>query len=267
MPRNIPSSLSAAGLQSLWRYSRRFVARPVRISPSDDASLHFSGGPSRHKGSVCRKCKKQLTLLWDLHLSDKLIPDSVREGYAPSTRLPFFICWQCVAASYSVLSDTEITTFAFDCHTEHLQADETPFQDAPQEVERRTITISRIPTTIDALLSLADIIGHDEIDESARNTLREYLGDEVRSGWDLPISQFGGAPLAYQGHRDVVCPNPKCPASRLEHPYGELVRPYLMKEMALIHWKDEPVLSEHCFQLLYNVCCICFSIRAEYRCD
>jgi hypothetical protein len=268
MPRIFPKSLSDAKFGSLWRNSRRFVARPVRISPSNDAHLHFSGGPSSHKGSVCPNCKRRLTLFWDIDLSDKLLPDELREGYAPSTRLPFYICSQCLAASYSVLSDTKIATFKFDFQTDFVQADESPFGDAPpDELERRPIAFHRIPTTIDALLTLADMIGTEELDESARIALQEYLGEEVRSDWNLPISQFGGTALGYQGHRNMVCPNSKCPASGLKHPYGELVQQYLMKEMALIHWKDEPILSKVCFQLVYHVCAICFSIRAEYRCD
>ncbi len=157
--------------------------------------------------------------------------------------------------------------FPFDCHTEYLREDETPFQDTPAEIQRRPIAFERIPSTIDAILSLADTIGHDALDKSAQRVINDYFGTRIRSEWDLPISQFGGQPLAYQSHKNMVCPNPKCPASRLEDPYGETQAEFLMKEMALVHWKDEPVLEEHCFQLLYFVCCTCFSLRADYRCS
>jgi hypothetical protein len=267
MPRNIPKSLLAADFHPLWRSSRRFVSQPLRILPARDAKSHFTGGPSVHKGSECPNCKKRMTLFWNLDLNDPLIPEYVRAGFAPATRLPFYICLQCVAASYAVLTDAKVKTFPFDHETDFLKADETPFQNASAEVERRPIAMTRVPTTIDALLSLADVIGHDELDEGAKRTLDAYLGEKVTTDWDLPISQFGGTPLPNQGHRNRVCPNSKCLASKLEHPYGDWEQSFLMKEMALIDWKGEPILSEHCFQLLYTVCPICFSIRAEYRCS
>jgi hypothetical protein len=43
--------------------------------------------------------------------------------------------------------------------------------------------------------------------------------------------------------------------------------PFLMKEMAIIHYDNEPELAKHYFQLLYYICGICFSMRAEYRCS
>jgi hypothetical protein len=267
MKRKLPKSIFDAEWPSLWRHGRRFFAQPARVSSTRKAGRHFSGGPSPHKGSQCPQCKKRLSLLWDLDLSDPLIPVIVRDGFAPSTRLPFYICWQCVAASYSLSSNTSMQTFVFDQHNEALKADETPFGEAPVELARRPKALTRIPTTIDALLSLADEIGIDECDKSGRQTLSEFLNHKVESDWDLPISQLGGMPLPNQGHSDRVCPNAKCPASTLEHPYGELVRPYLMKELALIHWRDEPILASACFQLLYLVCGICFSIRAEYHCS
>jgi hypothetical protein len=267
MPRKPPKSLVEANFHPLWRGSRRFTAESLRVVTSTTKSSHFTGGAALHDGSRCPNCKKRLTLLWNLDLKDKRIPDCVRDGFAPSKRLPFYICWRCVAASYSVSSDTRMTCFPFDHQTECLNVDETPFGDAPQELERRSIHLERIPATIDALLSLTHVIGYDQLDRPAKAALNQYLGTRVRTDWDLPISQFGGQPLAYQGHSNMVCPNTKCPASKLQHPYGELETMYLMKEMALIHWEDEPVLAKHCFQLLYYVCGICFSMRAEYRCS
>ena len=73
--------------------------------------------------------------------------------------------------------------------------------------------------------------------------------------------------MIYQGHQNEVCPNPKCPAGRLEHPYGDFETRFLMKEMAVIHHDYEPELAKEYFQLLYSICGICFSIRAEYRCS
>jgi hypothetical protein len=160
-----------------------------------------------------------------------------------------------------------MTCFAFGRSSDPLKEDETPFLDSPNELPLRRIDFERIPSRIDAILSLADIVGVDALDRDARNTIDAYLDKTVSSGWDIPFSQFGGQPLVYQGHRNAMCPNPKCPASRLKHPYGELVVPYLMKELAVIHHDHEPELTKAYFQLLYYICSVCFSIRAEYRCD
>jgi hypothetical protein len=209
------------------------------------------------------KCKKPLTLLWDLDLGDSLIVDYVRVGFAPATRLPFFICWRCVAASYSVLSDSSVKCFPFDNHSETLEEYETPFLDNPLELARRPIKLQPISSTLDALISLADVVGYEQLDQSAREMLTQEIGRDVDSDYELPMSQFGGSPFVR--HRNMICPNPKCPASELTHPYGELETPYLMKELALIHWNEEPSLAEACFQLVYYVCGICFSMRCEYR--
>ena len=268
MPRKIPKSLFDADFRWLWRSSRRFIAKPLQVTSTTRKSNHFCGGPPPHKGSKCPKCKKQLTLLWDLDLNDELIPDYVREGFSPATRLPLYICWQCLAASYVVLSETRINCFPFvDSQVDYLQENESPFQDSPEEVERRPISLSRIPSTIEALLSLSDVVGFDEFDKPAQTTLKQFFKTKIRSDGDLPISQFGGSPLVNQGHGNNVCPNLKCPASTLNHPYGEMTAMFLMKELALIHWKDEPALTQHCIQLLYSVCGICFSLQAEYRCS
>ncbi|MDB5335406.1 MAG: hypothetical protein JWN70_1025 [Planctomycetaceae bacterium] len=267
MPRKIPKSLFDAKLLPLWRDSKRFTAHPLRVAPTGGKSKHFSGGPAPHAGSKCPECKQKLTLLWDLDLTDPLIPDYAREGFSPCTRLPLYICWQCVTASYAVTSDARLKCFPFDHHSDYLEEGETPFPDAPLEMPRRPIALQRIPSTLDALASLANVIGLNELDKPARVALDQSLSTKLSTDWDLPFSQFGGQPLVSPRRGDMVCPNPKCPANELTHPYGEMQRPYLMKEMALIQWRDEPILAEHCFQLLYFICGICFSMRAEYRCS
>jgi hypothetical protein len=266
MSHKLPKSVYDAKIESLWRHSRRFIAYGLRMKSSPKAIRHYTGGAAPHKGNKCPQCKKCLTLLWDLDLHDELIPDYVNRGFSPAQRLPLYVCWQCLAASYAVLSDRQIKCFPFDLHTEYLQKDETPFRADLVEIPRRPIAFDSIPSTVDAILSLADMIGHDALDKSARKTLNTYFGKRTEP-WDYPMSQFGGQPLVYQDHQNKVCPNPKCPANKLSHPYADSEIAYLMKEMALIHWTDEPVLEEHCFQLLYSICGICFSIRAEYRCD
>jgi hypothetical protein len=268
MAKPIPKSLYDADFYPLWRYTRRFVGVGNRLVPNDgDEAGHLTGGPSPHKGSKCLQCKRPLTLLWDLDLTDPMFPDYVREGFSPATRCPFYICWQCLTASYSVTADDRLQCFPFDGCTEYQMPGESPFEDSPVALPQRKIAWERIPSTIEALLTLGDCVGLDALDAPARGTIDAYYKRSMTSGWDLPFSQFGGQPLFYQGHSNRVCPNPKCPADQLEHPYGEMDVPYLMKEMAVIHHDNEPERAKHYFQLLYYICGICFSMRAEYRCS
>jgi hypothetical protein len=267
MTRKIAKNLYLSKIPMLWRLGPRFFARPVRVRFSKRAGMHFSGGPSPHRGNRCPKCNRRMTLLWDIDLGDTLIPEFVREGFAPATRLPFYTCWQCVTASYAVLSDTNIRTFEFDNQTDFLRAGETPFDDAPDEMTRQPIALKRIPTTIDALLSLAKSLGVDEIDSAGMTALREYFDEEDVFDWNLSISQIGGSTSAKSGFSSLTCPNPKCPANSLKYPFGEHDQPYLMKDLALIHWDGHPILGPHCFEISYSVCGICFSIRSQCRSD
>ena len=158
MARQISRSLIEVKLPRLWRSSRRFIATGMRlVNKKSGKTSHFTGGPASHKGSKCPNCKKKLTLLWDVDLNDERIPDDVREGFSPANRLPFYICWKCVAASYRILSNDRMSCFEFDVYTESLEEDETPFRNSPEELPRRKIFFERIPSTIDALLSLEDL--------------------------------------------------------------------------------------------------------------
>jgi hypothetical protein len=206
-----------------------------------------------------------LTLLWSVSLEDSLFPDFMREVFAPMECLPFYMCWKCMSASYYADGSTKLTCLPFDYHSHPIECDDSPYQNAPNELPSRRIGFERIPSTIDAILTLKDDVGFDTLDSSARQTLTEYYGEEVRN-WNLIFSQLGGQFLLYQGHPNRVCPNPKCPASKLKHPYGELEVDYLMKELAMLFLNDIPELEKEFFQLVYYVCCTCFSIRAEYQC-
>jgi hypothetical protein len=268
MAKRIPKSIFDSKFEYVWQTSRRFLATGMRLTKKRRGrASHFAGGPLLYKCGKCAQCGRKLTLLWNLDLSDSLLPAYMRDGFAPADRLPLCICWQCVAASYRVTSNDRMTCFTFDAGMDPLKEDETPFGDSPAELPLRRIAFERIPSKVDAILSLADIVGLDALDQDARKTIDDYFEKPVTSGWDMPFSQFGGQPLLYQGHWNAKCPNPKCPASRIEHPYGEKVVHYLMKEMALVHFDHEPELAKACFQLLYYICGVCFSIRAEYRCD
>lgn len=272
MPRKLPKSVFDARRNDVWNDprnsgSRRFMHRALRLTEGGNASTHFAGGESNRAGDRCPECKNRLTLLWDLDLRDPSFPDYVREGFAPATRLPFYICWQCCVASYSIPTDKKVACIKLDGAADKLEPGESPFGDAPEVLDRRQLAVTEVPSTVDALLSLVYVVGYEALDTNAKGILNEYLSVSVTSDWDMPFSQIGGTPLASQGHWNKVCPNRKCPASKIEHPYGDMQTKYLMKELGLIHWKEEPVLAEYYFELLYYVCTVCFSIRAEYRCS
>ena len=269
MRSKLPNSLSEVRFPLLWQDGRRLTAHALCIKYQEGGSSHFSGGQASHKGSRCPQCKNKLTLLWDLDLNDELIPDFVRQGFAPATRLPFYICWQCVGAAYSISSDSRLKCYPFTRTMDTLGEGESPFCDSPSELERRSVSLERIPTAVEALLNLADNVGFDGFDKPAQSILMKYLKqykNKYASWDDLSISQFGGQWHEYQSHGNMVCPNPKCPASKLECSVLESDAQYWMKEMALIDWRDEPVLAEHYFLLLYYVCGVCFSVSAHYSC-
>lgn len=267
MPTRLPKSIFDVKLRSIWKNSNRFM--PIGLQRTSNAKpfTHYAGGPAPAKGNRCAQCKKPLTLIWEVNLQDEVIPAYVGEGLAPAKKLPLLICWRCLVASYQVIADDQIKCLPFDMYSDCLNAGESPFGDAPAVLPRRRMGIKRLPTTIDALVSLASVIGFEALDRPSKFALRTFYQTDIRTNDDLPISQLGGQLITYQGHRSLNCPNLKCPAGKMEHPYGELELPYLMKDLALIHWQDEPALAPHCFQLKYSICIVCFSLRAQYECD
>jgi hypothetical protein len=264
----LPKSIFDVDYPDRWRRTRRFIPRGLRFSDrGNDPSRHFAGGAGSGGGAKCPECKQRLTLLWDLDLAAPELPEFVRQAFAPALRLPLYICWRCMSALYRLGGKEGIVCFPFGPATERLRGDESPFVDSPLELPRRSIRFEPIPSQIDAVISLEDIVGLEELDQEARKILNHYYGRIIDSTWEMPFSVFGGPLMLYQGHQNKVCPNPECPANKLEHPYGELEVDYLMKEMALVHVDAEPELEKHYFQVVYYVCCVCFSIHAEYRCS
>jgi len=266
MKKKLPKSIYDPSCLRLLRSANRLIPGGLRLAKAKGKHAHFTGGAAHHRGSKCPGCGRQMALLWDIDLADPLIPDEVRTGFAPAQRLPFYVCWGCMAAAYAVDSNDRIKCFEFDGHTDRLEEGESPFEESPDELPQRKIVFEPVPSTLDALLMLEECIGLEMLDPAARQAINGFYGREITSGGDLRFSQLGGQPLLCQSRRNLVCPDVKCPASKLEHPYGEMEIPYLMKELAVIHYDNEPVLAEHCFQLRYVACAICFSIRGEYRC-
>lgn len=232
------------------------------MTPAASGS-HVAGGPCPQGDSHCPNCERPLTTLWNIDLNDPKLPSELRDIFPNCDRLPFLICWQCVSSSYWPQRNGDVKCFPFDWAVDYLEEDETPFAEASNELPERTIAFDVIPANVETLLDDED--NFESFDEHSRTTLEKWYGKELRSSWSLPFSQLGGQPLIVQRHTNLACPNSECPAHSLlddESTEDE----YFMQELAVVHHDHEPVLAQHCFQILYYVCGICGAIRGEYRC-
>lgn len=243
-----------------WRQTQRLIRNQFRLSLRvPRRSSHTIGGPAKHKGTKCVECRRQLTLLWDIDLSDSLFSDIVRARFAPATRLPFYICWNCMAAAYRVVSDDKVVCFPA---LSELSSGESPFQETPNELPPRKIAFERVPSVIDGLLCLKFRL--DDYDEESQRILRDFYRDRgkliVTS--DLAQSTLGGQSWRFQGLDNHRCRNPKCPVSKLEH-YRDV---FLPKDLGVLYVDADPVLAPHYFKLTYSVCCVCFTVIAGFQC-
>lgn len=229
------------------------------------SSQHYAGGSPIHAAAKCRCCKRELTLLWNLDLSDSLFGAAVRDGFHPDSRLALYICWNCMVTAYRQ-DGPKLTVFQPDHYWDHLTQDESPHADSPNILPSRRIGFQKINSTVDGLRTLADTIGLDRLDKEGIALLSAHYGQPLFSPSQLPYSQLGGGLVFLQGHRNLTCPNKRCPASKLEHPFGDLQVDFLMKELATISLDAEPVLEASYFQIDYHICWVCFSIRAQYAC-
>ena len=252
----------------------RALARGLRVVQSAKKGMHWQGGKPLHRGAKCALCKQPLRLIWDIDLADPQLPDGLREKLAPRTRLPIYFCCLCPKPTvYSLVSDSSLRMFrpksvSLDYDPWNDPHEQNPFREAPAQFVRQPIRLEPIPIVVEGLISLAEEIGVQRLDDEARRILSRYVGKTVSSNWDLPFSQFGGLPLVSQGHREVVCPNPTCFASRLVHPYPSFDRRFLMRELAVV--TSEPPLDSQSFhyaQIAVHICLHCASIHSEYRCD
>lgn len=239
-----------------WRSESRFIACPLRVEVGGEEGPHFTGGVPPHSRIACGQCGKPLTLLWDIDLTDPVLPWYLIKCFWPNKRLPLYICWQCVGASYSVKSDTEIHCHSFDRSHEYCDEDETPFADAPQILPRRPLKLTPVPSAVDGIVQLCKTLGWSRIDQDARRILNSYLQMSVLRS-DVSFSQIGGSSRKYQGDRHAECPNPKCELNGQDES---------MRELAMIHWPEEPVLAHERFQLVYMVCIHCFALTGYYQC-
>ncbi len=261
MSKRLPQALSVFDLRPEWRRTRRFIPTGFRmVNRAQRDADHWQGGPPIHRSATCSQCSHRLTLIYDLSLADPKLPDFVRESFCPATRLPLYFCGACATSDYWISSDAKLVALP------PISNEESPFEDFPTEFPRRRVALSQVPSTIDGLLTLEDTVGFVRLDRPAIQALSAYYRRPIRSGGELPFSQFGGQPLVCQGHRQIVCPNPKCPAHQLQHPFGELEYDFLMKELAVVCRDASPYFDAAYAQIVYHICCTCLAIHAEYRC-
>jgi hypothetical protein len=246
--------------------SRRMLPRGFRMRLTKSRRpRHWQGGPPRHRGAKCPLCREPLRLIWDVDLSDPIFPPEFATALSPVTRLPLYFCCRCPSPTmYRVESDEKIQCF----RAEPEKYEENSFHDSPAELPRRGIKFEPIPDDIEALLSLTEEIGVTFLSRESLRHLSKYVGQEVTSPWELPISQFGGLPLLEQGYSELVCPNRECIGSELEHPYPSLQRSLLLKELAVVCEHDSRLReNSQAAQIAYYICRVCFTIHAEYRCS
>ncbi len=259
MPK-FPKSLFEYQVSTVRAYTDRFSERATHIARSGDAR-HFQGGPSTHRGTTCPKCSRRYSKVWDIDLTDPVLPQEFAKQFPSLTRLPLYICWTCVASTYRVISDKTIQTDEYRW-IEVLKADESPYHDVPNEAELVPFSLSPVPTCVDALRCHRG--PYDDCDEEASTMLQRFydsIGVEN-------FSTLGAFLLPAWGHHPKVCPNKKCPASDFESPeLSKSYRRYMMKELALIDGDGNRHVSEQGLWLQYHICCICSTIVAEHACS
>jgi hypothetical protein len=262
MALRIPKDTSLFNLRPEWHRTRRFSPIGFKlVLKAQHRVKHWQGGPATHRGARCLQCKQSLLLIWNLALADQQFPPLFAAAFQPINRLPFYFCTNCGACSYRVIGEGQIQCFTPDADGE------SPFKEFPLELEQRRIAFLKIPSIVDGILTLEDLVGFDRLDQDAVRELNRYYGRRISSTWDMPFSQIGGQPLMTQGHRQIVCPNQRCPASKLEHPYGELQYDFLMKELAVIGRDCGSDFEKVYSQVAYHICCTCLTIHAQYRCS
>ena len=263
MAKRLPKTETAAlfSLRREWRRTRRFCPRGFRArTHGDGPKQHWAWGPACHRGAKCPACRNPLTLVWDVSLEDQVFPALVAEAFQPLSRLPIYFCFPCGSAAYLPVSDTAIKAFP------PPGEDESPYEEFSPDLLRRAISFEPLPSDIDGLLTLFDCVGFREIDQPAIKRLGKFFRRRIKSESDLNVSQFGGQPLFYQGHSNFVCPNPSCPANKLQYPFGDFQIDLVMKELAVITRDAADEFAATYTQIACHACPICAAIRADYRC-
>jgi hypothetical protein len=252
--------------------SRRALRRGYRWTTGNLRSLHRQGGPPRHDAAICALCNLPLRQIWDIDLSDDAFSDEIRQFFPKLTRLPIYFCCLCwKPTQYLPISDDAIVTFRPDAPKNYDSLTDlnelNPYREAPRSFKKKRIAFEPIPDSVEGLLSLAEDADVMALSVKSRRILSRFVGQKITSSWDLPFSQIGGLPLFVQGSQEHICPNPKCVASKMFHPFVSSHREHLMKELAVI--TDDVQLSTKPFnaQIAVHVCKLCKTIHCEYRCS
>lgn len=276
-----------------WDGSTHFLEKKFRIGnqPTND-SLHFKGGCVNHRNSDCPNCRRKLSLVWDLDLSDPRFPSFVQEAFAPATRLPLLICWSCLATCYRVISDEAIQPYETSQSYETLGEDESPLSEAPINTLQEPLYFSEIPMLIDGLFEL-DRLGIMNLDQEAQRAMEAFYGElgissEEMGNWMTPhrmnmkqyiedrafhyqtFSTLGVHHIGNLSQQHHQCPNPNCkkrPTDRLFafHNFHKSERS--PKELALVCRDGHALLDDKFVLLRYYLCPDCFAIGAEHSCD
>ena len=234
--------------------SEAFTPEACYVQRTTLSTPHYLGGPTRHSGSDCPECGRQVTLTWDLDLTAPEIPSAIRKAYHSLQRLPLYVCSQCSVLSYQVLSDDQIVCFPHG-DLEWCNDDESPHYEARAEIERQHIQLSPVPQEIDALWVKRRY--HESLDDHESAKLQSYFDSLAVPPEDFVFqSQLGGDPYWIQGSRIGACPNPECNAGTATRNCAHISPP------------DSPGLGDSIgyFDFQFMACPVCFSISVQYEC-
>ena len=268
-----PFRLRFAGREVPWQWrSWWFMPHGFRVKPDPTAvGDHWQGGEPRHEGATCAFCHATLSLIWDIDCSDSRFPPFFGEKLAPLNRLPLYYCCQCPdETEYKILSPTRIETTPLpgnECFGPG--PDENFLEDVPPAFPRRKISLEPIPEDVERLLCDYMDSEKPEMTSADLERIANCLETETSGRFGSYISefsQFGGAPLLYQGPHENECPNEQCEARMPWHEVYEWTsheRMFLMKSLAVVCEDSQLEMNMNCAQIGFDICWNCLTVRAE----
>ncbi|MFT5094062.1 MAG: hypothetical protein ACI93T_002893, partial [Porticoccaceae bacterium] len=128
----------------LWSWSDRLLPIAYKSEIADlNESPHRQGGPTRHDGAKCPKCRQMLKLCWEIDLNEIQGCAEILRGISPATRLPLYLCMQCLVASYRTVSDCAIQPF-WNGGLDYTTDDESPFFEIDVEIPEQGLLLSKL---------------------------------------------------------------------------------------------------------------------------
>src|SRR5207302_7512515 len=162
-------------------------------------------------------------------------------------RLPLYYCFDCPEPTvYRLIGRSKIVMLP----VEKRMSEESPFIKAPESLPRHSITLTPIPSEIENLALLSDLLGFEWLRKKDRAVMTRYFGSS-RFGIDRDRSQFGGLTNMIQGRRSINCPNPKCPTHNWGHPSMRRKNYYLLKDLAVIERDNAFEFETNCAQIVF----------------